>query len=135
MSMTKIFLVDDHDIFRGGLQSMLETEEDFKVVGEAGCAQDALDQIESVSPEIILMDVKMPGTDGLQLTKQLVEKRQDYNIIMLTMFDEYRGPALEAGAKGYLLKNSKPKELIRAIRSVKERHPGRTSRHQQHTAI
>lgn len=120
MDVTRIFLIDDHEVIRDGLQRMLELEEDIEVVGEAGDAQEALSGIELLSPEIVLMDIKMAGTDGIQLTRQLREKQPDLNIIMLTLYDEYLTQAIEAGAVGYLLKDIKREELIRAIRAVKE---------------
>ncbi len=120
MDATRIFLIDDHEVIRDGLQRMLELEDDIEVVGEAGDAQEALSGIESLSPEIVIMDIKMSGTDGIQLTRQLREKQPDLNIIMLTLYDEYLTQAIEAGAVGYLLKDIKRGELIKAIRAVKE---------------
>ncbi len=120
MEATRIFLIDDHEVVRDGLQRMLELEDDFEVVGEAGDAREALSGVESLSPEIVLMDIKMVGTNGIQLTRQLKEKKPDLNIIMLTLYDEYLTQAIEAGAVGYLLKDIKREELIRAIRAVKE---------------
>lgn len=120
MDTTRIFLIDDHEVVRDGLQRMLELEEDIEVVGEAGDAQEALSGVELLSPEIVLMDIKMAGTDGIQLTRQLREKQPNLNIIMLTLYDEYLTQAIEAGAVGYLLKDIKRGELIKAIRAVKE---------------
>ncbi len=120
METTRIFLIDDHEVVRDGLQRMLELEEDIEVVGEAGDAQAALSGVELLSPEIVLMDIKMADTDGIQLTRQLKEKQPDLNIIMLTLYDEYLTQAIEAGAVGYLLKDLKRDDLIKAIRAVKE---------------
>ncbi|GAH54589.1 unnamed protein product, partial [marine sediment metagenome] len=116
-------VVDDHQVVREGLRHMLELEADMEVVGEAGDAKEALTQVESLSPEVILMDIKMPGIDGVELTRQLKEKQPSCNIIMLTLYDEYLAEAIEAGAVGYLLKDIKREELIRAIRAV---HEGRS---------
>jgi len=123
MDTIRILLVDDHQVVREGLRRMLELEADMEVVGEAGDAEETLTQVESLSPEIILMDIKMPGVDGIELTRQLKEKQPSCNIIMLTLYDEYLAEAIEAGAVGYLLKDVKRAELVRAIRAV---HQGRS---------
>jgi len=123
MDTIRILLVDDHQVVREGLHRMLELEADFKVVGEAASAKEALTQVESLSPEVILMDIKMPEVDGISLTRELKEKYPSCNIIMLTLYDEYLTQAIEAGAKGYLLKDIHRDELIRAIRAV---HEGRS---------
>ncbi len=124
MDTIRILVVDDHQVVREGLRHMLELEADMEVVGEAGNAKEALTQVESLSPEVILMDIKMPGVDGIELTRQLKEKQPSSNVIMLTLYDEYLAEAIEAGAVGYLLKDVKREELIRAIRAV---HQGRSS--------
>ena len=123
MDTIRILIVDDHQVVREGLRNMLEIETDMEVVGEAGDAKEALTQVESLSPEVILMDIKMPGVDGIELTRQLREKQSSCNVIMLTLYDEYLTEAIEAGAVGYLLKDIKREELIRAIRAV---HQGRS---------
>ena len=124
MDTIRILVVDDHQVVREGLRHMLELEVDMEVVGEAGDAKEALTQVESLSPEVILMDIKMPGIDGVELTRQLKEKQPSCNVIMLTLYDEYLTEAIEAGAVGYLLKDVKREELTRAIRAV---HQGRSS--------
>ncbi len=123
MDTIRILLVDDHQVVREGLRHMLELEADMEVVGEASDAKEALTQVELLSPEVILMDIKMPGMDGIELTRQLKEKQPSCNIIMLTLYDEYLTEAIEAGAVGYLLKDVKREELARAIRAV---HQGRS---------
>ena len=123
MDTIKILIVDDHKVVCEGLRRMLELEEDIEVVGEASNAKEALSQAESLSPEVVLMDIKMPGTDGIELTRQLKEKQPSCNVLMLTLYDEYLAQAIEAGAVGYLLKDIKREELIRAIRTV---HEGRS---------
>ncbi len=120
MDTIRILIVDDHQVVREGLRHMLELEADMEVVGEAGEAKEALAQVESLSPEVILMDIKMPGVDGIELTRQIKEKLPSCNIIMLTLYDEYLAKAIEAGAVGYLLKDIKREELTRAIRAVHE---------------
>ena len=118
MDTIRILVVDDHQVVREGLRHMLELEADMEVVGEAGDAREALTQVESFSPEIILMDIKMPGVDGIELTRQLKEKQPLCSIIMLTLYDEYLAEAIEAGAVGYILKDAKRAELTQAIRQV-----------------
>ncbi len=124
MDNIRILIVDDHQVVREGLRNMLELDADMQVVGEAADAREALTQLEMLSPEIILMDIKMPGVDGIELTRRLKEKQPSCNIIMLTLYDEYLTEAIEAGAVGYLIKDIKREELVRAIREV---HQGRSS--------
>jgi len=123
MNTIRILVVDDHQVVREGLRRMLELEVDIEVVGEAADAKEALTQVQLLSPEVILIDIKMPGIDGIELTRQLKEKQPACNVIMLTLYDEYLAEAIEAGAVGYLLKDIKRDELIRAIRAV---HQGRS---------
>jgi DNA-binding NarL/FixJ family response regulator len=123
MDAIRILLVDDHQVVREGLRRMLEIEPDLKVVGEAADAKEVLAQVESLSPEVILMDIKMPGMDGIELTRQVKQKQPSCNIIMLTLYDEYLPQAIEAGASGYLVKDIRRDELLRAIRAV---HEGRS---------
>ena len=114
----RILLVDDHPAVREGVQRMLEREEDMEVVGQSANGEEALLQLEVFSPNIVLVDVKMPGMDGIELTRQLKEKQPSCNVIMLTLYDEYVAEAMEAGAKGYLTKDAKRAELTQAIRQV-----------------
>ncbi|MBA7646422.1 Transcriptional regulatory protein DegU [subsurface metagenome] len=123
MDTIRILLVDDHQVVREGLRRMLELEADMEVVGEANDAKEALTKVGSLSPEVILMDIKMPGVGGIELTRQLKEKQPSCSVIMLTLYDEYLAEAIEAGAVGYLLKDVKREELVRAIRAV---HQGRS---------
>jgi DNA-binding NarL/FixJ family response regulator len=118
MGAINILLVDDHQVVREGLRRMLELETDLKVVGEAADAKEMLTQMEFLSPEVILMDIKMPGVDGIELTRQVKQEHPSCNVIMLTLYDEYLSQAIEAGAVGYLLKDIKREELVRAIRSA-----------------
>jgi DNA-binding NarL/FixJ family response regulator len=124
MDTINILLVDDHRVVREGLRRMLELESDFRVVGEASDAQAVINQVGELSPEVVLMDIKMPGGDGISLTRRLKEEYPECNIIMLTLYDEYLTQAIEAGADGYLLKDIEREELIKAIRGI---HDGRST--------
>lgn len=124
MDTINILLVDDHRVVREGLRRMLELESDFRVVGEASDAQTVINQVGELSPEVVLMDIKMPGGDGISLTRRLKEEYPDCNVIMLTLYDEYLTQAIEAGADGYLLKDIEREELIKAIRGI---HDGRST--------
>jgi DNA-binding NarL/FixJ family response regulator len=119
----QILLVDDHQVVRDGLQHMLGQEEDMTVVGQSANGKEAISQLDNLSPNIILMDIKMPGENGIELTRRLLEKQPSCKVIMLTLYDEYVADAMEAGAVGYLLKDIKRTELTQAIRRV---HCGQT---------
>lgn len=116
MSAIRVLLVDDHQVVREGLRRMLEVEDDIRVVGEATGMEEALKLAELYSPDVVLMDIKMPGVDGVEATRRLKEKQPACNIIMLTLYEEYITEAIEAGAAGYLLKDVKREELSQAIR-------------------
>jgi len=114
----QILLVDDHQVVRDGLQRMLEQEEDLQIVGQGSNAEETLNRIDELSPDVVLMDIKMPGMDGIELTRQVKKRHPTCNIIMLTLYDQYLPQAIDAGAKGYLLKDIKRRELAQAIRNV-----------------
>jgi DNA-binding NarL/FixJ family response regulator len=114
----RVLLVDDHQVVRDGLQHMLEQEDDLEVIGQGADSEETFRQIEKLKPDVVLMDIKMPGVDGIELTRQVKRKYPACNIIMLTLFDQYFTQAMEAGASGYLLKDIKSKELANAIRQV-----------------
>ncbi len=113
-----ILLVDDHQVVRDGLQHMLEQEDDLEVVGQGADGDETFAQIEKLTPDVVLMDIKMPGVDGIELTRQVKRKFPSTNVIMLTLYDQYLSQAMEAGASGYLLKDIKCDELAKAIRQV-----------------
>ncbi len=114
----KILLVDDHELVRRGLRRVLELEEDMKVVGDCANADESLFHVEMLSPDIVLMDVKMPGLNGIEATRRLKEKRPACKVIMLTLYDEYFLESIEAGADNYILKDAKCAELAQAIRQT-----------------
>lgn len=118
--MIRILLADDHALFRQGLKSLLEAEPDFKVMGEAKDGREALRHALEAHPDVILMDIQMPGLDGVQATQEILREWPQAKVIMLTMYrqDGYVFEAVKTGAKGYLLKDVDAKDLIEAIRQV-----------------
>lgn len=118
--MIRILLADDHALFRQGLQSLLEAEGDFRVVGEAKDGWEALQHALEAKPDVILMDIQMPGLDGVQATQAILKEWPQAKVIILTMYrqDAYVFEAVKAGARGYLLKDTDASELIGAIRRV-----------------
>ena len=114
-----MLLVDDHQVVREGLRRMLEPDKDIKVVGEAVNGEDAINQAALLSPDVILMDIKMPDMDGIAATRQLKQKMPDVKVIILTLYgSEYVIQAIEAGASGYILKDASREQLIQAIRDA-----------------
>jgi len=115
-----ILLVDDQRLMRDGLRTLLELEDDLTVVGEASNGEDALTQFVALQPAIVLMDVRMPGLDGVEATRRLCAQWPAAKVIILTTFDEdeYIFEGLRAGALGYLLKAVSGEELAHAIRKV-----------------
>lgn len=118
----RVLVVDDHLIVRKGVCALLATEPDVEVVGEASDGQEAAAKAESLHPDVIVMDLVMPGMDGIQATRHILARQPDRRILVLTSFaeDDKVFPAIKAGARGYLLKDSGPDDLVRAIRQVYE---------------
>jgi DNA-binding NarL/FixJ family response regulator len=118
--MISILIADDQDLIRKGLRMLLEAEPDLRVIGEAGDGSQALAQAGRLDPDVILMDVRMPGLDGIQATNRLVQGGSRAKILMLTTFnlDEYVYHAMKAGASGFLLKDATREQLTGAIRAV-----------------
>lgn len=118
--MLKVFIVDDHDLVRLGIRGIIDNVGDIKVVGEADSGEEAMKLIKTTKPDIVLMDIKMPGMGGLEATRQLLQKPQDYKIIILTTCDQepYPSRLLQAGAAGYITKDCTAEEMIGAIRKV-----------------
>ncbi|MGJ7440600.1 response regulator [Aquipuribacter sp. MA13-6] len=117
--MIRVLLVDDQELVRSGFRMILGTEDDLEVVGEASDGAAAVEAVARLAPDVVLMDVQMPGTDGLTATRQVVSRFQA-RVIVLTTFDrdDYLFAALEAGASGFLLKNASPEDLVAAVRVV-----------------
>ncbi|MDX2272828.1 MAG: response regulator transcription factor [Cyanobacteriota bacterium] len=119
-----LLLVDDQIIIRQGLRSLLESQTDFRVVGEADNGQTAIEQTHLLRPDLVLMDIRMPGVDGVAATRAICEAGLSSKILVLTTFDhdEYVWQAMRWGAKGYLLKDTHPEILAQAIRHVHQGH-------------
>ncbi len=118
MKDIRVFLVDDQEIVRRGVRGMLEQEEDIEIIGDCASAEEALLQTEIFSPNIILMEAKMPGIGGIEATRLYCQKQMPCSVIMLTLCEDCLAEALEAGAVGCLLKDIKRQELAQAIRRV-----------------
>jgi len=115
-----VLLVDDHQFAREGLRRMLELDSGIKVVGEATSVDEAVNMADQLTPDIVLMDIKMPERDGIEGARLLKGNNPDCKIIMLTLYEEYIAEAMQAGAVGYLLKDVKREELVRAVRAAQE---------------
>jgi DNA-binding NarL/FixJ family response regulator len=120
--MIRVVLVDDQALVRGGLRALLEAEPDLEVVGEAADGEAAVATVSATKPDVVLMDIRMPGVDGLEATRRIAADPglENVRILMLTTFevDEYVFEALRIGASGFLLKDEEPVELLRAVRVV-----------------
>ena len=127
-SSIRVLIVDDHAIVRKGIRALLSEAGGFEVVGEADTGQAALLRAGETLPDVILMDLLMPGMDGIEATRQITGRHPQTRILVLTSFaaDNKVFPAIKAGALGYLLKDSSPDDLVRAIRQV---HRGEPSLH------
>jgi DNA-binding NarL/FixJ family response regulator len=115
-----VLLVDDHSLVRRGFRRMLEDEADMDVVGEAGDGEEAVRLAKELRPNVVVMDCALPGMNGLQATRAILENRRDASVLMLSMHSEstWVRQAIEAGAKGYVLKNALDLELGPAIRKI-----------------
>jgi DNA-binding NarL/FixJ family response regulator len=117
---TGILLADDQELMRMGFRMVIDSQPDLEVIGEASNGREAVESARRLEPDVILMDVRMPESDGVQATRTIVESGAASRIIILTTFDldEYVYAALRAGASGFLLKDAQPAELLAAIRAV-----------------
>ena len=117
---TKILLVDDHAMFRAGIRALLEAEGRLVVVGEASSGDEAVDRVRELKPDVVVMDLSMPGSNGLEATRRIAALELDTKVLVLTVHaeEEYLVPVVEAGASGYLTKTSADNDLIEAIKVV-----------------
>ncbi len=118
--MIRVLLVDDHDLVRAGFCRLLQDCPDVEVVGEAGSGQEALRLVCRLKPDLVLMDLSMPGMDGIETTRTVVEENPGVRVLILTMHrgEEYAVRALAAGARGFLEKKASRQDLIQAVRKV-----------------
>jgi DNA-binding NarL/FixJ family response regulator len=115
-----VVLADDHAVLRQGLRALLDAERDINVVGEAGNGDEAIELVERLRPTVVVMDLSMPGKDGITATREIVVSTPDTRVLVLTMHDDeqYLYRVLEAGGSGYVVKSSADTDLLSAIRSV-----------------
>lgn len=120
----RVLLVDDHQVVRRGLRTFLEVQDDIEVVGEAADGDEGVARTAELVPDVVLMDVKMPGTDGIEALRRIRESGSAARVLVITSFTEQRTvvPALRAGAAGYVYKDVDPEALAKAIRSVHAGH-------------
>jgi DNA-binding NarL/FixJ family response regulator len=122
MNKIRVLVADDHSIVRKGLSLQLDQHDRFKVVGEAADGREAVRLAEQLNPDVVIMDIGMPGLNGIEATAQIVKQAPEIGVIILSMHsdDNYLARALTAGAKGYLLKDTAGAELDRAVQAVAE---------------
>lgn len=120
MSKIRVFLADDHKVFREGIRLLLEKRLDMEVIGEADDGRETVTKVSQLMPDVVLMDITMPGLNGLEATRQIKQKYPSIKVLMLTMHetDQYLSGMLEVGACGYLVKTVTSQELASAIRAV-----------------
>lgn len=120
----RVFIVEDHPVFREGLVRMLSTEEDLEVCGEAGDYEAGLKNIQRFRPDIVLVDLELPGKSGLDLIKKIRSSKLQVKLLVVSMYDEalYADRVLRAGGDGYIMKEESPEEIVHAIRDVLDGH-------------
>jgi DNA-binding NarL/FixJ family response regulator len=120
MTKQRILLVDDHEVVRLGLRALLERHPQFEIVAEAATAREALEQVSQYAPDVVVMDIRLPGGSGIEACEEISEKYPNSKVIMLTSYaeDEMLFSAIRAGASGYVLKQIEGESLVRAIEAV-----------------
>lgn len=116
----QVLIVDDHMLFRDGLKALLQTAPEFRLIGEASSGEEAVELAALLNPEVVLMDIKLPGINGLEATRQIVRVSPNMRVLIVSMFDDDASvlAAMQAGARGYILKGATHAELLRALRAV-----------------
>lgn len=116
----KVLIADDHLFYREGIRTLLSTAEEIEIIGEASNGLDVITRTSELQPDIILMDLKMPGLNGIDATRQIIQKQPKVGILVITMFDDDESvfAVMRAGARGYILKDADQEELVRAITAV-----------------
>jgi DNA-binding NarL/FixJ family response regulator len=120
MELIRVLIADDHPLFRDGMRGLLDSVADAEVVGEAATGEEAVELAEKLQPDIVLMDIKMPGINGIEATREILHTSPHIGVLVVTMFedDDSVFSAMRAGARGYLLKDARGEEVLRAIRAV-----------------
>ncbi len=120
MAKQRILLVDDHEVVRLGLKSLLERHPQFDIVGEASNAREALEQVNNLEPDVVVMDIRLPGTSGIEACEEIINRHPGTKVIMLTSYaeDEMLFSAIRAGASGYILKQIGSDDLVKALEAV-----------------
>jgi DNA-binding NarL/FixJ family response regulator len=120
----KILIVDDHPVFRQGLAQVVDSEEDFFVCGQAGTAAAAMDAIRELDPDLVLVDITLPGKNGLELLKEVRNTNSKAKVLVISMHDEalYASRVLQAGGDGYIMKQEDPGEIVDAMRDILAGH-------------
>ena len=120
MERIRLVIADDHPFYRQGVRAMLEGESSLEVIGEAATGDEAVAQAAALQPEVILMDLKMPGTNGIEATRRILATSPHMKILVVTMFedDDSVFAAMRAGARGYVLKDADQDELVRAVTAI-----------------
>jgi DNA-binding NarL/FixJ family response regulator len=120
MDALRVLIADDHPLFRKGMRALLTATPEIEVVGEAATGQETIELAATLQPEVIIMDLQMPGVNGIEATRQILQVSPHIRILVVTLFedDEFVFTALRAGARGYILKDAKEEEMVRAIRAV-----------------
>jgi DNA-binding NarL/FixJ family response regulator len=120
MEKLRILIADDHPLFRKGMRTLLTATPDMEVVGEAATGQEAIELAASLQPEVIIMDLQMPGINGIEATRQILQSGQEIRILVVTLFEDDASvfTAMRVGARGYILKVAKEEEILRAVRAV-----------------
>ena len=116
----RVLIADDHPLFRDGMRGLLSTQPDMEVVGEATTGEEAVARAAELSPDVVLMDVKMPGTGGIEATRRIIAARPDARVLVVTMFEDDATvfTAMRTGARGYVLKDDDKDDVLGAIRTV-----------------
>ncbi|MBI2918836.1 MAG: response regulator transcription factor [Chloroflexi bacterium] len=120
MSRIRVLITDDHPVYRDGLHTLLTSLPDTEVAGEAGTGEEAIAIAASTEPDVILMDINLPGMNGIEATRRITQSQPNVAVVMLTMFedDDSVFAAMRAGARGYLLKGADQAEILRAVRAA-----------------
>ncbi len=120
MEIFRVLIADDHVLFRDGMRALLAAAPDLELVGEASTGQEAVDLSAQLRPDVVVMDIQMPGTSGIEATRRIVEQYPQIRVLIVTMFEDDNTvfAAMRAGARGYVLKGANYNEMLRAIRAV-----------------